>query len=171
MAWAVAAVLLLFQAMWLPAMAQADFASLPPDEKMARRFPQPVRVGDLIGLPVLDEQDSHHRLRHDEVVRTPDGKIVLIVPYGAWFGWARDWAAAGRRADRDGGDSRPADLNALEMPREDFDKAPTFVAVAGDADRPRRDHQDRDRPAMNDQQPNVRARRYSLSRTRTLNGS
>ena len=32
---------------------------MPMVERMNRRFPQPVRVGDLIGLPVLD--DRHHK--------------------------------------------------------------------------------------------------------------
>ena len=45
-----------------------------PEEKMRRRFPHPVKVGDLIGLPVLDWDDvtiGHVR----QVVRTPEGKI------------------------------------------------------------------------------------------------
>lgn len=51
-----------------------------------RRFPQKVRVGDLIGLPILDDDDVTlgHVLR---VVRTPDGRIELIVDYSKWFGW------------------------------------------------------------------------------------
>src|ERR1700726_3985185 len=51
------------------------------EEAMRRRFPQPVRVGDLIGLPVLDWGDSTiGRVR--QVVRTPAGKIALIVGVG-----------------------------------------------------------------------------------------
>jgi len=47
-------------------------------ERMQARFPQPVLVGDLIGLPVLD--DSSCMLGHvREVVRTADDKIELIV--------------------------------------------------------------------------------------------
>ena len=53
---------------------------------MARRFPQPVRVGDLIGLPVYDDQDRTLG-RIEEVVRTDQDKICLIVPFGGWFGW------------------------------------------------------------------------------------
>src|SRR5258708_25333072 len=43
-----------------PTKAPADDAeeNLSPEEKMRRRFPQPVRVGDLIGLPLLDWDDS-----------------------------------------------------------------------------------------------------------------
>ena len=42
--------------------------------KYNRRFPQPTKVGHLIGLPVLDDNDvtlGHVRY----VVRTPEGKI------------------------------------------------------------------------------------------------
>ena len=124
MPWAVAAVLLLFQCLSLPAMAQADFASLPQDEKMARRYPQPVQVGDLIGLPVLDDQDTTIG-RISDVVRTPDGRVKLIVPYRRWFAGERRLVAVpietvvilGRQ------------LNALEFPPAAFDKAPTFVAT------------------------------------------
>ncbi len=57
-----------------------------PEAKMARRFPQPVKVGDLIGLPVLDDNDV--TLGHvQQVVRNPQGKIKLIVSYSKWFGW------------------------------------------------------------------------------------
>ena len=53
---------------------------------MNRRFPQKVRVGDLIGLPILDDADVTlgHVLR---VVRTPEGRVELIVDYSKWFGW------------------------------------------------------------------------------------
>jgi hypothetical protein len=43
-------------------------------------------VGDLIGLPVLDDNDvtlGHIR----KIVRTSEGKIRLIVSYSRWFGW------------------------------------------------------------------------------------
>jgi hypothetical protein len=94
---------------------------LSPEEKMRRRFPQPVRVGDLIGLPMLDWDDvTIGYVRH--VVRTPAGKIELIVNYGGWFGW--------------GGRLVPVPLEvvailarqlaALDMPRSEFDKAPTW---------------------------------------------
>ncbi len=56
-----------------------------PEERMRRRFPQPVRVGFLIGLPILDWQDSTIGFVTD-VVRTSDGKIQLIMPFGGWFG-------------------------------------------------------------------------------------
>jgi hypothetical protein len=57
-----------------------------PQAIMNRRFPQKVRVGDLIGLPILDDADVTlgHVLR---VVRTPEGRVELIVDYSKWFGW------------------------------------------------------------------------------------
>jgi hypothetical protein len=104
-----------------------------PEEKMARRFPQPVRVGDLIGLPVLDWQDSTIGYVRD-VVRTPAGKIQLVVPYGAWFGWVNFNGAFDRAR-------RPVavpietvailarQIDVLDMPRAAFDSAPTFSAA------------------------------------------
>jgi len=61
-----------------------------PEQKMQARFPQPIRVGDLIGQPV--ETAMHETLGFvKNVVRTPDGKIQLIVPYRScsWLGWAK----------------------------------------------------------------------------------
>jgi len=57
-----------------------------PEARMKRRWPQPIRVGDLVGRPVVDDDDVI--LGHvQQVVRTPAGKILLIVPYSRWFGW------------------------------------------------------------------------------------
>jgi hypothetical protein len=57
-----------------------------PEAIMNRRFPQKVKVGDLIGLPMLDDNDvTLGRVRR--VVRAPDGRIKLIVNYSKWFGW------------------------------------------------------------------------------------
>lgn len=104
---------------------------LTPEETMARRFPQPVRVGFLIGLPVLDWNDSTIGYIQ-QVVRTPEGKIQLIVPYYPWFGWVRNGGFADRWR-------RPVavpietvailarQVDALEMLRKDFDMAPAFM--------------------------------------------
>ncbi|MFG1277304.1 PRC-barrel domain-containing protein [Xanthobacter autotrophicus] len=58
---------------------------LTPAERMAERFPQKVRVGDLVGLPLLDFDDRTLGYVR-EVARTPEGGIVLVVPVGGWFG-------------------------------------------------------------------------------------
>jgi len=103
-----------------------------PEQKMQTRFPQPARVGHLIGLPVLDGNDSTIGYVQ-QVARTPEGKIVLIVPYGKWFGWARDGGplAWGRRPV-----AVPIEvvailgrqINAVDMDRAAFEKAPTWAA-------------------------------------------
>ena len=99
---------------------------------MAARFPQPVKVGHLIGLPVLDADDSTIGYVQ-QVIRSPDGKVKLILPYAKRFGWARDWwpFRRGRRPV-----AVPIEevailalqINALEMARTDFDTAPTWAA-------------------------------------------
>jgi PRC-barrel domain len=69
---------------------QTKHEPLSPEETMRRRFPQPARVRDLIGLPVLDGYDN--TLGYvQRVVRTRDSKIYLIVRYGGWFGWIGWW--------------------------------------------------------------------------------
>ena len=56
------------------------------EERMRRRFPQPVRVGDLIGLRVLDDNDvTIGIVRH--VARTTEGKVLLIVAHTGPLGW------------------------------------------------------------------------------------
>lgn len=95
--------------------------ALSPEEKMRRRYPQPVRVGDLIGLPVLDDDDRTLG-RVKSVVRTASGKIQLIVPYGGFLGWRQRLIAvpievvaiAGRQ------------LAALDMTRAEFDAVPAW---------------------------------------------
>jgi PRC-barrel domain protein len=92
-----------------------------PEEKMRRRFPQPVKVGDLIGLPVLDWDDvTIGHVRH--VVRTPQGKIQLVVTYGGLFGWGRRLVPVPIEVVA----ILARQLAALDMSRAEFDKAPTW---------------------------------------------
>ena len=59
---------------------------MPMQTRMQMRFPQPARVGDLIGLPVLDNSASTlGYVQH--VVRAAPDRIELIVSYSRWFGW------------------------------------------------------------------------------------
>lgn len=92
------------------------------EQRMQARFPQPVRVGDLIGLPVLD--DSASTLGHvREVVRTKENQIELIVAYDGFLGWGTRPVAvpievvgiAGRH------------ITALDMPRKEFASARTWI--------------------------------------------
>jgi hypothetical protein len=78
--------MVLVQAM-VPATGMTDAAHpMAMDKRMLMRFPQPVRVGDLIGLPVLDLNASTIGYVR-EVVRTPQNRIELIVGYSPWWGW------------------------------------------------------------------------------------
>jgi len=111
-----------------PATEQNAEEKLAPEERKRRRFPQPARVRDLIGLPVLDWSDN--TLGHvQRVVRTRDGRIQLIVRYGGWFGWIGWW-------------QRPVavpievvaligpHVGALDMTPEQFRTAPTWQPSA-----------------------------------------
>jgi hypothetical protein len=58
-------------------------------QSTAMRFPQPVRVGDLIGREVLrpvESQDVLGRVRR--LVRARDGQIMVVVDFGGFFGFA-----------------------------------------------------------------------------------
>jgi len=97
-----------------------------PEERMNRRFPQPVRVGDLISLRVLDGQDVTIGLVR-KVVRTPQGKILVLVSQGGWFGWGERLVAApievlaifGRQ------------LASLDMEPKEYVSASTWVEGSG----------------------------------------
>jgi PRC-barrel domain len=96
-------------------------AALSPEEKMQRRYPQSVRVGDLIGLPVLDFDDRTLGYVRS-VVRTPLGKVQLIVPYGGFLGWGRRPVAVPIEAVAIAG----RQLAALDMTRAEFNVAPAW---------------------------------------------
>jgi hypothetical protein len=98
-----------------------------PESRMSHRFPQKVKVGDLIGLPVLDDNDVTLG-RVTQVVRSPEGKIKLIVSYSRWFGWF----------------GRPVgvpievvailakQIASLDMKPPEYDAAPTWSPASGD---------------------------------------
>ncbi len=53
----------------------------------ARRYPQPVRVGDLLGRDVVQPVESQPVLGHvAAVIRRPDGGLDVIIHYGGAFG-------------------------------------------------------------------------------------
>jgi hypothetical protein len=56
-------------------------------EAAARRYPQPVRVGDLLNRQVLQPLESQPTLGWvHNVVKRPDGGIDVVVNYGGVFG-------------------------------------------------------------------------------------
>ena len=96
-------------------------------EKMSRRYPQAVRVGFLVGLPVLDGQDSTLGYIR-AVARTPAG-IVLVVPYRAWLGWApTDWGRKTVAVPIETVAILARQVAALDFSRDDFAAAPAYLA-------------------------------------------
>jgi hypothetical protein len=113
--------IVLAQAMVPPTGMDDANKPMPMVERMNRRFPQAVRVGDLIGLPVLDDRSSTLGfVRH--VVRTADGKIQLIVSYSRWFGWfGRPVAVPIEVVGIEG-----RQVASLDMLRSEYAAAPTW---------------------------------------------
>ncbi len=99
---------------------------MPMNERMLKRFPQPVRVGDLIGLPVLDQNASTLGYVR-QVVRTPQGELELIVSYSRWWGWfGRAVAVPIEVVGIEG-----RQLVSLDMPPRAFAAAPTWEGNDG----------------------------------------
>jgi hypothetical protein len=93
----------------------------PAEQRMLRRFPQPVRVGDLIGLPVIDE--NHRTIGYArKVVRTAQNKVELIVDYDGWFGWKTHPVAVPIEVVGIQG----RELASIDMPRSDYVTAPAW---------------------------------------------
>jgi hypothetical protein len=104
-----------------PSAQPEAWENLTPEQRMQRRWPQPVKVGFLIGLPVLDWHDS--ALGHvRKVVRSADSKILLIVDYGGWLAWKKKPVAVPIETVA----ILARQINALEFTPEDFEKAPTW---------------------------------------------
>ena len=90
---------------------------------MNRRFPQKVKVGDLIGLPVLDDNDVTLG-RVQRVVHSPEGKIKLIVGYSKWFGWFGRPVAVPIEVVA----ILARQIASLDMPSAEYEAAPTCRA-------------------------------------------
>lgn len=101
---------------------------LTPQQRMDRRFPQKVRVGDLVGLPIQDYDDRILGYV-EKVERTADGRVVLVMPFGGWFGYGgrpvgvplETVAILARH------------LNVLDIPRANFPSLPTWKDGEGKA--------------------------------------
>lgn len=95
-----------------------------PEQNYAKRFPQPVHVSDVLGKAILDDDNAVvGRVRN--VVRTPEGKIQFIVPYGGLFGVGQRLVAVPIETLASIGTS----LLALDMPKEKFRTAPTWYGL------------------------------------------
>jgi hypothetical protein len=94
---------------------------MPMNERYLKRFPQPVRVGDLVGLPVLD-LNSKTLGYVQQVVQTSARKIEFIVGYSRWWGWfGRPVAVPLEALGIEGGQ-----LVSLDMQPSEYDAAPTW---------------------------------------------
>lgn len=88
---------------------------------MEQRWPQPVRVGDLFGLPLLDWSDRTLG-RVEALEKTPAGKIRFLVKHGVWLGLSQKRVAiplevvaiAGRQ------------LALLDIPRDEYFRLPPW---------------------------------------------
>jgi hypothetical protein len=96
---------------------------LTPEQKMAKRYPQPVRVSFLLGLPVLDEKSS--TIGHVQaVVRTPEGKIQLVMPLGGFLGFGTRLVPIPIEIVGMLG----AQVAVIEMPADRFMSSPTWTS-------------------------------------------
>jgi hypothetical protein len=124
---AAAPVQIVFSAAPQESNAETANKNLTPEQRMNRRYPQPVRVGFLIGLPVLDAKDSTYGYIR-EVARTGEGKIVLVVPYRAWLGWApTDLGRKTVAVPIETVAILASQVAALDFSREDFAAAPVYA--------------------------------------------
>lgn len=97
------------------------------EQKFARRYPQPVKVGFLIGLPVLDPQRSTYGYIR-EVVRTAEGRVLLVVPYRACLGWAPvDWGRKAVAVPLETVAIQGRQVAALDFSPADFATAPAYA--------------------------------------------
>ena len=94
---------------------------MPTNERYLKRFPQPARVGDLIGLPVLDLNSSTLGYVR-QIVHTAAGQIEFIVSYSRWWGWwGRPVAVPLEKLGIEG-----RQLVSVDMPPSDYAAAPTW---------------------------------------------
>lgn len=104
-----------------PAPPGADLATF-----AQRRFPQPVRVGDLIHRRVLQPLESRPVLGHVlQVIRARDGQIAIVINYGGVFG------IGGRpiAVPADGMVLLGSELEILDFTPEQLDTFPRFDAT------------------------------------------
>jgi hypothetical protein len=116
------------QAMVPPTGMEDDKKPMTPGQRMQARFPQNVRVGDLIGLPVLDDRSS--TLGHvSEVVHTRGDKIKLIVAYSGFLGWGTRPVAVPIEVVGIQG----RELASLDMSPSEYATAPTWHNAEAEA--------------------------------------
>lgn len=106
------------------AMAAAHMAE---DERMKHRFPQPIRVGALVGARVSDN-DSRTIGTISQVVRTAQGRIDVIVDCCGWFGFGTRRVAVPIAVLGSFG----REVASLDWPRSAYATLPAWHSAAGD---------------------------------------
>lgn len=111
------------------AQAKPEEKTYTPEQRFERRYPQAVKVGHLVGLPVLDDRDSTYGYIR-AVVRDGNGKIHLLVPYRGWFGWApTDWGRKTVAVPVEAVAILARQIIALDFTRDLFVAAPDYVGT------------------------------------------
>ena len=94
---------------------------MPMKERYLKHFPQPARVGDLIGMPVLDLYSKTLGYVR-KLISTPAAEIEFIVNYSQWWGWfGRPVAVPLEALGIEGGH-----LVSLDMSPSEYAAAPTW---------------------------------------------
>jgi hypothetical protein len=104
-----------------PAPHDVDLATV-----AARRFPQPVRVGDLINRTVLRPFESRPVLgRVAQVIRVGNGKEEIVMRYGGFLGFGGRYVAVPIEAMALLGD----ELEVLDYTPEQLNTFPTYTGA------------------------------------------
>ena len=116
---------------FLSAAAPAQQAAPPGSDLRAfaaKRFPQPVRVGDLIQRTVLEPVESQPILGHVvDVVRFPNQQLAIVIKYGGFWGFGgRDIAVPAEAMVLLG-----QQLEVLDFTPQALGAFPTFQAGTG----------------------------------------
>ena len=91
------------------------------EQRYEARYPQDVRVSDLVGKPLL-EGDNSSIGRIESVAKTADGRFLLIVPYGGFLGFGQHRVAVRLEAVASIGTA----LISVEQDRRAYDASPPW---------------------------------------------
>jgi len=111
------------------AMAQeAAPAGVDPARFEAKRFPQPVRVGDLLHRTVLEPVESRRILGHvDRVIRGAGGKEAIVMSFGGFLGFGAHRIAVPTAAMVLLG----SELEVLDFTPQQLEHFPTYDGTGG----------------------------------------
>lgn len=102
--------------------------TLSPAQRAARRFPQPVRVGDLRDRQVLEPSNHQGVLgRVEGIARSADGSLLLLMRYGGLLGYGTRLIAVPIEATALLGQF----VQVVDIPEERLKALPTFDGKGG----------------------------------------